>query len=197
MPATCGNYSFQDQPEDDCNLRAFLIHEMKTATTERSPTKVEMDQLVPLERMSGDSKKDTLLLKMMAEEAHEFLETFRWCKNVRRSWFGSGVGGVYAVFFFEIEPRSKNVDKWLWVIVGDLPPAYVVVDASPTPHAALANYVQMMQEWLEAVRNKQPLDDCIPVNAKPTIGNANLLERRLDFIPREFLGKKKRQDRRN
>src|SRR5689334_18694724 len=105
---------------------------------------VELARLVTIEHMSGDSKKDALLLKEMAGKAREFLLSFKWCRNIRRSWFGWGVGGVCAVFFFEIDPSSKNADKWLWVIVGDLPPAYLVVDASPTPLAALANYADLM-----------------------------------------------------
>ena len=148
---------------------------------------VEMERLTPIEKMSGDSKKDTLLLKEMAGEAREFLLSFKWCRNIRRSWFGWGVGGVCAVFFFEIDPSSKNVDQWLWVIVGDLPPAYLVVDTSPAPLAALANYVGLMQEWADAVKDKRPVNDCIPVNAPATREYAGLLQRRLDFIRKEFL----------
>jgi hypothetical protein len=152
-------------------------------------TAVEMKQVVPIEQM-GDSKKDMLLLKEMAGEAREFLMSFKWCKNICRSWFGWGVGGICAVFFFEIEPSSRKIDKWLWVIIGDLPPAYLVIDESPTPLAALANYVDLMQEWIYSVKHKLPVDDCIPVNAPATREYADLLQRRLDFIRKEFLGAK-------
>lgn len=148
---------------------------------------VETARLTSIEQISGDSKKDTLLLKEMAGEAREFLLSFKWCRSIRHSWFGWGVGGVCAVFFFEIDPSSKNVDQWLWVIVGDLPPAYLVVDASPTPLAALANYVDLMQEWADAVKDKRPVNDCIPVNAPATREYADLLQRRLDFIRKKFL----------
>src|ERR1051326_8071593 len=118
---------------------------------------VEVMRLVPTEQMSGDGKKDTLLLKEMADEAREFLLSFKWCRNIRCSWFGWGVGEVCAVFFFEIIPRSKKIDRWLWVIVGDLPPAYLVIDASPTPLAALANYVDLMQKWIDAIKDRRPV----------------------------------------
>ncbi|HET9281577.1 MAG TPA: hypothetical protein VFR24_06405 [Candidatus Angelobacter sp.] len=153
---------------------------------------VEVTQLTPIEQMSGDSKKDTLLLKEMAGEAREFLMSFKWCKNIRCSWFGWGVGGVCAVFFFEIDPSSKKIDRWLWVIVGDLPPAYLVLDASPTPLAALANYVDFMQGWVDAVKSKRPVNNCIPVNAPATREYANLLQRRIDFIRNEFLSSESR-----
>ena len=146
-------------------------------------------QLSPIEQMSGDSKKDTLLLKEMAGEARKFLLSFKWCRNIRCSWFGWGVG---AVFFFEIDPSSKKVDRWPWVFVGVLPPAYFVVDASPTPLAALANYVDLMQAWVDAVKNKRLVNNCIPVNAPATPEYADLLQRRLDFIRNEFLSPRSR-----
>jgi|SRR5689334_15055919 len=98
-----------------------------------------------------------------------------------------GRGWCLRCFFFEINPSSKKVDQWLWVIVGDLPPAYLVVDASPTPLAALANYVDLMQEWTDAVKDKRPVNDCIPVNAPTTCEYADLLQQRLDYIRKEFL----------
>jgi hypothetical protein len=146
--------------------------------------------------MSGDSKEDTLLLQQMLSEAHEYLLSFKWCRSVRHAWFGWGVGGVCAVFLFEIEPSSKKVDSRLWVIVGDLPSAYLVTDASPTPLAALSNYVDLMQEWVDAVKKRKSVDNCIPVDAPATLEYANLLQRRLDFIRKEFLPVKGNQQQR-
>src|SRR5215470_15265655 len=149
----------------------------KTRTTKQSQLggHVDFSRLVPVEKISGDSKEDTRLLRKMATEAREYLLSFKWCKKVCRAWFGWGVGGVCAVFLFEIEPDSEKVDRLLWVIVGDLPPAYLVTDASPTPLTALHNYADLMQEWVDAVRRGRPVDDCIPVNAPATLQYADLL----------------------
>lgn len=146
-----------------------------------------MSSLKPMASIFGDCPEDTRKLRAMAKEAQSYLLSHSWCKKIRRGWFGFGVGGVYGVFFFEILPGSKKVDSKLWVIVGDLPPAYLVVDESPNARAALANYVDLMQVWVDAVRAGKPIDDCIPVNAKPTKANANLLERRLRFMRTNFL----------
>jgi hypothetical protein len=159
----------------------------RTPKEQELTASVDSSQLVLVETISGDTKKDTRLLREMADEACEYLLSFKWCKRVHRSWFGWGVGGVCAVFFFEIAPSSKKVDKWLWVVVGDLPPAYLVVDESPSPLAALRNYVDLMQEWVDTVKKGGQVDDCIPVNAPATIEYADLLQRRLDFIRSEFL----------
>jgi hypothetical protein len=57
----------------------------------------------------------------MAEEARQYLLSFAWCKIIKAGWFGWGVGGVCALFLFEILPSKVNVDRWIWIVVGDLP----------------------------------------------------------------------------
>jgi hypothetical protein len=148
---------------------------------------ISTTNLVPVSELKGDSPTDTKMLKGMYSEASRFLTSFKWCGGIRRGWFGQGVGGVVAVFLFEIEPSKPDVDDTLWVVVGDLPPAYLVIDDSPTPKAALATYVAEAKRWVAAVRSQSDLADCIPVNVPPTSENASRLERRLEFLEREFL----------
>jgi len=137
--------------------------------------------------MKGDSSEDTRLLKSMATEAKQYLLSFEWCREIKESWFGWGVGGVCAIFLFEIVPANRGVDSWFWVIVGDLPSAYLVLDGSPTPMKALDTYVELMQEWVDAVHEGKSTDDLIPVEAAATPENADLLQRRLVFLREKVL----------
>ena len=149
---------------------------------------VDFLQVVPLEQMRGDDEEDTRLLSEMAERASQFVCSFAWCSRVVRGWFGSGVGGVVAVFLFEIVPTAKDVDTFLWVVVGDVPPAYLVTDDSKTPREALRAYVEEMREWVDAVRSGGQRDDVIPVNVPPTREWADRLAGRLDLLEKEFIG---------
>jgi hypothetical protein len=160
---------------------------VKVTKQENLTAAVDFSQLVPAEEISGDGKKDTRLLQEMYKEACEYLLSFNWCKSIRRAWFGQGVDGIYVVFLFEIVPSSKKVDKALWVIVGDIPSAYLVIDESPTPLAALRNYLELMQEWVDIVKAGKSVDGCIPVHAPAKLEYANLLQRRIDFIGKGFL----------
>ncbi len=150
---------------------------------------IDFSQLTPIDDVSGETEKDTRLLREMAEQARQYLLSFQWCKSIQRGWFGWGVGGIVAVFLFEIDPASPAVDKMLWVIVGDLPPAYLVVDESPTALGALRTYVELMQEWVTAVREGKSTEECIPVNSAATRESADALETRLNFLKQEFLAK--------
>lgn len=160
------------------------IHRTSAKETRRTTTMMGIDwsQLVPEADIRGDSPEDTRLLKRMVREAHDYLGSFKWCRAIVEGFYGLGIGGVVGVILFKITPASPDIDSCLWVVVGDLPPAYLVVDESPTPSEALKRYVAEMRRWISAVRRRASLKDCIPVNAEPTLENAKLLEKRLDLL---------------
>ncbi|MGA2600937.1 MAG: hypothetical protein ABSH09_28570 [Bryobacteraceae bacterium] len=143
---------------------------------------IEFSSVIPLSEMSGDSDADTELLSNMAEEAKAFIQAFDWCRGIRNSYFGAGVGGVVGVFFFRIFPATEEVDEYLWVIVGDIPPAYLVTDENRTPSEALQSYISEMRAWVAAVESGQSIDELIPVNVIPTRESAQALKSRLNFL---------------
>jgi hypothetical protein len=137
--------------------------------------------------MKGENTEETHLLHRMLGEAKEYLAAFDWCESIEESYFGLGVGGIVAVFLFKIRPRHEGVDELLWVVVGDLPKAYLVTDDSPSPRLALETYVELMSEWVDAATKGQPVDELIPVNVAPTLENAKLLEGRLAFLSAKII----------
>jgi hypothetical protein len=152
-----------------------------------SMTQIDLNCVVPIEQMRGDSEEDTRFLGEMRKEAEGFMNSFDWCRRISEEYFGFGVGKVIAVFLFKIVPRSPDIDKWLWVIVGDLPPAYLVTDNSPDPVSALESYISEMEKWVRAALNSQAVDHLIPVNVEPTDENATALAKRLSFLKKEIL----------
>jgi hypothetical protein len=147
----------------------------------------DVSHLSSVDCMAGETAEETKILQQMFGEASTFLCSFSWCREVCRAFLGFGVGKVVAVFLFDITPSSDEIDQWLWDIVGDLPPAYIVLDQSPDPKSALTNYIKEMRSWIEAVRTNGDLQLCIPVGAEPTTANALSLERRLTFIEESIL----------
>jgi hypothetical protein len=147
---------------------------------------VPVKGVVPIDQTSGDDEEDTSLLRIMASEAQEFLKSFSWCRSIREAYFGNGCGGVVALFFFRIESSKADVDEWLWVVVGDLPPAYLVIDVSETPSQALESYIDEMSKWMKLAKQGRSSRKVIPVNAPATPEYAEALEGRLKFL-REVL----------
>lgn len=136
----------------------------------------------PIAEIKGDSDEDTVLLKEMAKDAASYLKSYKWCISIDKQFLAFGVGGIIAIFLFEITPSSEEIDHCLWVVVGDLPPAYLVVEDDFSIRDALDGYVDNMGAWVNAVREGRPVEDLIPVNAPPTIEYANMLAGRLQFL---------------
>src|SRR5262249_1121396 len=123
-----------------------------------------------------------------------FLQAQKWCKSIVNGFFDRGWAEVLAVFFFEVDPGTSNADHYVWIIVGDIPPAYLCVDDCPNGATAIEAYVNEMHYWIEAVRKGRPSGDLIPVVNResftivpPTVEFAEMLSTRLSFIIEEIL----------
>lgn len=121
-------------------------------------------------------------VKQLADEAERFLLSHKWCDDIKEGYQSFAIAGVIGVLLFEIISSEPEVDDTLWVITGDLPPAYLVTDDAENWQEALKCYVYEMRLWVEAVKNGESLDDVIPVDVAPTKEHAEMLESRLQFI---------------
>jgi hypothetical protein len=143
---------------------------------------VDMTKLKLVEELSGEDAAETEELRALARKAEQFIASFAWCNVIERAYAGIVVPSVIGTFLFEIKPTTPDVDRVLWVIVGDVPPAYLVVDEAPNPAMALKRYVELMTDWVKAVEEKRSVEDLIPVNAAPTQEYAAMLRSRLAFL---------------
>ncbi len=139
--------------------------------------------------MKGEDQDETTQLHELLEEATNYLKAFPWVRGIKAAYLGIGVSRIVGVFLFEIIPSRRDVDDKVWVIVGDLPPAYITAEESPNPAAALDAYIGAMEQWVEAAKAGRTVEDLIPVNVPPTAENAARLESRLRFLDQEILSK--------
>jgi hypothetical protein len=144
--------------------------------------RTDLKGVVPIEHTFGDDAEDTDLLRKMAERANEYLRSFRWCKEIRESYFGDGIGGIVAVFLFRIAPSEPDVDEWLWVVVGDVPPAYLVTDGCKSPSQAIEGYIEEMSRWVDLAKQGRSSPKVIPVPVEATPEHGAALESRLRFL---------------
>jgi hypothetical protein len=150
---------------------------------------IPVNGVIPINQLFGEDEEDTRLLQAMAHYAHDYIQNFAWCKSVKSSYFDDGVGSVVAVFLFRIEPGQPDVDEWLWVVVGDIPPAYLVIDDNLSPSLALQSYIDEMSNWVRLAKSGKSTSKAIPVNKPATKENALLLEARLKAIEEMILAR--------
>jgi hypothetical protein len=143
--------------------------------------------VIPTSEMRGENEEETARLRRMEAEVRAFLTAFKWCGSIRELYFGDGIGDVVAVFLARIEPWGLGVDEYLWIVVGDLPPAYLVVDDCPTPKAALRGYIAEMREWVAVAEENGDPSGVIPVNVPATPESASALRARLDALENDIL----------
>jgi hypothetical protein len=156
---------------------------------------VDFTRLVSCSEYIGEDAEDHALIREMIERANSFLRSFDWCAGIAECYMGDvAVGGVVAAILFRIEPAREGVDEWLWVVVGDVPPAYLVTDDAATASAALERYIEEMQRWIDAVEAGESIDELIPVatsdgstRLEPTPAIAEELSSRLRFLNEKVL----------
>lgn len=151
--------------------------------TDRPP----VEFVVPVGAMTAESEEEKTRLLELGATAERYISGFRWCRGIAARYCGNGIGGVVGVFLFRIVPGAGGVDEWLWVIVGDIPPAYLVLDGAKSPSQALALYIREMSRWVSAVETGCPADDLIPVNVPATREHAATLRSRLAMLKDELL----------
>ncbi|HEX9217950.1 MAG TPA: hypothetical protein VF864_13320 [Gemmatimonadales bacterium] len=126
-------------------------------------------------------------VRELAERTQDFVQSFAWCDRVTASSMAFAVAGVIGVFKVDLVPALPAADPTVWVVVGDLPPAYLAYEAGDTWQDALRGYVEEMGLWVQAVRDGKSVQELIPVNVPPTMIYAEQLNTRLEFIRTEFL----------
>lgn len=142
---------------------------------------VNMSTVVSVDLMRGEDNEETSLLRQALAEARKYLRDFKWVGAIREEYFGLGIGGVIAVFLFRVD-GDADVDEWLWVVVGDLPSAYLVPDRATTPVEAIRIYCELMDDWVQAVHIGSGLEEVFPVKAEPSADNADLLRKRVCYL---------------
>ena len=143
--------------------------------------------VVPIAKMRGQDDDETERLRKMEAAVREFLSHFDWCDTIRELYFGDGIGDVFAVFLAQIASARQSIDEHLWVVVGDLPPAYLVTDDCRNPKEALEGYIWEMRKWVALARQGQTSRNVIPVNVPATPEGAEALERRLDALEQKII----------
>ena len=128
---------------------------------------------------------ETLLI-----EAENYLSGFDWCIKIIDGWLAASFGYILNIFYFRIHPDYRSCqDEFVWIIVGDIPSAYIDVVSAPTAFDALKSYINVMQDWVDNVFNGNSVKYCYPVNVPPTKKYADMLAIRLKLLKEDYLYK--------
>jgi hypothetical protein len=151
------------------------------------PMDIDTSDFQEESKIKGDDPEDTSLLREMAAEARAYMEAFEWCPSIESVHLALGVGGVVGVFLFQFDEVIEDDDDALWVVVGDLPSAYVIVEPDDDGISALERYCELMEDWAFNVLKGRSLEDSFPVEAEATQEHAEMLRQRIVFLRSEII----------
>jgi hypothetical protein len=154
---------------------------------------IDVQRFTPCSEIRGEDPEETASLLGMLEDAKAYLKSFRWSEPVAKCYLGFGIGEVLALFLFRFKTPIHGTDEWLWVVIGDAPSAYFVIDQAGDAASALETYCGLMDAWAKAVLRRLPLEDVFPVNAVATAKNAKMLLSRIKFIREKIIPEVRRR----
>lgn len=141
---------------------------------------IDFSKLTPIECMFGEDFEQTQELVALFEEAELYLSSFRWCDGIKKAYFGLGVSDFVGIFLFEIEPSEETVDRFHWVVAGDVPPACIASTDCANSVFALRQYIGEMRDWCNSVLSGE--DHGSPVNARVAADSARNLMKRITLL---------------
>ncbi|MDR6969261.1 hypothetical protein J2X31_003288 [Flavobacterium arsenatis] len=133
------------------------------------------------------SDKEDIEIHILYQEAEAYLLSHAWCDNVYEAWIGAQWDNILAIFLFKIKPNQEHIDQYVWLIVGDIPPAYIDIESAVDIKEALEGYIFIMKDWVQAVYKNESIEDYYPIEVPPTYEYAEMLEKRLMFIEEKML----------
>jgi hypothetical protein len=130
----------------------------------------------------------------LVNEGYQFLTRHSWCLSVRHSYLCELWEGILAILYFEIEPASTDIDDSVWIIAGDISPAYIDVAICQTVRDALEAYIDVLQDWIDAVLKEESVSEMMPLYVRYSMNRipatpeyANLLQYRVKYIRDKLL----------
>ncbi|WP_178116287.1 hypothetical protein [Pseudomonas brassicae] len=148
---------------------------------------VDLAKVTRFEHFPTANEEEKSELAARLADATEELMFYNWCEDIEGVYVGLFYPGIVSVFLMSIDTRFDEVDRWVWVIVGDMPPAYITCDHAPNPACALDGYIGAMKEWAEAASRGESVAQLIPVNVPASPEAGENLMRRLVFLEDKIL----------
>lgn len=123
----------------------------------------------------------------LSKEAESFLLSHGWCDSIIEGWLAESWGYILCVFLFKIESENTEVDDYVWIVVGDIPSAYIDIESAEDSDDVLQCYVDIMSDWVECIETNKSVEDCYPIEVPPTLEYASMLKSRLKIISEELI----------
>ena len=147
---------------------------------------IDTSEMLSMETILKTYANDVETIKL-AKTASTYLYSHIWCDKIEKQWFVANWENLLAIFFFKITTNTKDVNEYVWLVVGDLPSICIDVESAANEQEVVKAYVGIMEDWIKCVHNKGNIKKCYPINVPPTKGYADMLKVRMSLIKEHIL----------
>lgn len=136
--------------------------------------KINTNEMTLFEDIKNVQSSDLEFIEL-SNEATSYLLSHKWCKNIEKQWLAANWENLLVIFFFKIIPNSNTADDYVWIVVGDLPPAYIDIESAKNVKEVVHTYIEIMNDWVQCVFKGGKIEDFYPINVPPTREFAEML----------------------
>ena len=149
---------------------------------------IDISEMITIEDIATSDIEYREEVIELTERAKRYLSDMSWCVKLNQGWLAYALGYIIGVYLIHFQPNRDDIPEYVWVVIGDIPPAYLDVEYCPDWLAAVDGYIVEMQEWVDRVLNRLPIDHTvISVNVPPEEEWAESLGSRLKFIQKHII----------
>jgi|GEM_PF-3367070 len=152
---------------------------------------IDTRSMIPCDKLRESGIEDPAPIIELCEEAVRFVTHHSWCMALFKTYFDRGFEEI-SVFVCEVEVREHGPQS-IWVIVGDVPPVYLMSDIRNGAEA-LQFYCRGLTAWVAEARLGRDPNRDRPVLSKeayeplqPTEQLCKMIEGRVRFIEEVLL----------
>ncbi len=125
--------------------------------------------------------------------ATAFIKQAGWLRSIEVLYGRLQIDPIFALYLVDCSSNPK-MPPYIWVIVGDIPPAFLSTTVNPSAIAAVETYVAELRWWSKTLLEGGDMAECMPIlhadsfrPLPPTPKTATMVGERADAVERLIL----------
>ncbi len=139
-------------------------------------------------------EEENIRFAEMEATAKAVLSAEPWCPPTTETYVAGFCPPILGIFLYRIDTQhpialedEDGLPEWAWVVVGDLPPLYILYMPIVDGLSALRGYVAVYQTWLKRFDAGLPFEELDDLKVPKDEEHAEMLRVRLNLLMKHFL----------
>lgn len=118
----------------------------------------------------------------LINESKIYLASQKWCGEIYEGWLFTNIGYALCIFLYRIDKLQSSEDNLVWIVVGDIPPAYLDTYNVESTKEVIENYIELVEDWIENAESGNSFEDCFPFKSDTRKNLLRCSKREFNFL---------------